>query len=59
MKRYLTLTFLLLSIIILIVGFRLDVRWNGILSWGLALICFIFAAYFAKYIPNDQDNKKT
>lgn len=54
MKRYLTLFFFILSIIVIIVGFRFDVRWNGIVSWGLATICLIFAAVFTKYIPNKK-----
>lgn len=58
MKRYLTVFFIILSIVVLFFGFRLDVRWNGILSWGLAFICLICAMYFTKYIPNDE-NKHT
>lgn len=57
MKRYLTATFLILSVIILIIGFRIDVRWNGIVAWGLTFISLIFAAYFTKYIP-DKNAKK-
>ncbi len=59
MKRYLTLAFIILSILILIIGLRFDVRWNGIVSWGLAFICLIFATYFSKYIPNDNQSKKS
>lgn len=58
MKRYLTGTFLALSLIILVIGFQFDFRWNGIVAWGLALICCILAAYFTKYIPNKKINKK-
>ena len=54
MKRYLTTAFLILSIIIIIIGLQIDVRWNGIASWGLAFISLIFAAYFTKYIPNKK-----
>jgi len=57
-KRYLTAIFLILSIIILMVGLRIDVRWNGIVSWGLVFICLIFSAYFTKYIPNHKSKKK-
>ncbi|MGM8366208.1 hypothetical protein ACLIBG_12130 [Virgibacillus sp. W0181] len=57
MKRYLTAIFIGISILILIIGLRIDVRWNGIVSWGLGFICLIFAAYFTKYIPNDKDKK--
>lgn len=56
MKRYLTAAFIILSIIILIIGLRIDVRWNGIVSWGLSLISLLCAAYFTKYIPNEKDN---
>lgn len=58
MKRYLTTIFLLLSIIILVIGLRMDVRWNGIASWGLSFISLLFAAYFTKYIPNKKENSK-
>ncbi|WP_330949386.1 hypothetical protein [Virgibacillus sp. MG-45] len=54
MKRYLTSIFLLLTAIILFVGLRLDFRWGGIATWGLAVISLIFAAYFTKYIPNEK-----
>lgn len=57
MKRYLTAIFILLSLIIIIIGLQIDVRWNGIASWGLAFICLIFATYFAKYIPDKKDSK--
>ncbi|WP_284141696.1 hypothetical protein [Virgibacillus sp. LDC-1] len=58
MKRYLTSIFLLLTAIILFVGLRLDFRWGGIATWGLAVISLIFAAYFTKYIPNEKEPKK-
>lgn len=54
MKRYLTAIFILFSILSIIIGYRFDVRWNGIVSWGLALIFLIFAAFFTKYIPDNQ-----
>lgn len=54
MKRYLSLLFLILSVVILFVGLRMDVRWNGIASWGLSFISLIFAAYFTKFIPNER-----
>lgn len=57
MKRYLTITFIILSLLIIIFGLRIDVRWNGILSWGLAFICLILATYFTKYIPDKNDHK--
>lgn len=59
MKRYLTGVFLLLSAIILIVGLRIDVYWNGIASWGLSFISLLFAAYFTKYIPDEKKSKKS
>lgn len=58
MKRYLTAIFVGLSIIAIIVGFQLDVRWNGVFSWGLAFILLLFAAYFTKYIANDSTKKE-
>lgn len=58
MKRYLTATFLMLSVIILIIGLRIDVRWNGIIAWGLTFISLIFAAYFTKYIPDKKNKEK-
>lgn len=58
MKRYLTAIFIILSIAILIIGLRIDVRWNGIMSWGLAFIFLLCAAYFTKYIPNDDKQEK-
>lgn len=57
MKRYFTSVFLVLSVIILIVGLRMDFRWNGVVSWSLVIVCLIFAAYFTKYIPNKKNKK--
>lgn len=57
MKRYLTAICIGLSIISVIVSFRFDVRWNGIVAWGLAFTFLLFAAYFTKYIPNDKKEK--
>ena len=58
LKRYLTSFFIILSVLILLIGLKIDVRWNGIASWGLAFICLIFATYFTKYIPNEKSDKK-
>ncbi|GIO24349.1 hypothetical protein [Oceanobacillus sp. J11TS1] len=58
MKRYLTLIFFGLSIIILYVGGKLQIYWSGIAAWGLALISLAFAAYFSKYIPNKNTSSK-
>ncbi|HLR81149.1 MAG TPA: hypothetical protein VK119_11360 [Bacillota bacterium] len=55
MKRYLTFIFIFLSVVILVVGLRMDFQWNGVVAWGLSFICFILAAYFTKYIPDDQN----
>lgn len=55
MKRYLTAIFICLSILSVVIGFRFDVRWNGIMSWGFAFILLIFAAYFTKYISDDHN----
>ncbi|WP_088051076.1 hypothetical protein [Virgibacillus dakarensis] len=57
MKRYLSTMFLILSALILIIGLRFDYQWSGIASWGLSLVCLIFAAYFTKYIPNEKREK--
>lgn len=58
MKQYLTYIFIALSIFAVIVSFQFDVRWNGIVAWGLATIFLLFAAYFVKYIPEDQGQKR-
>lgn len=57
MKRYLTSIFIGISILSVMIGFRFDVRWNGIVSWGLACIFLLLAAYFTKYIPNEKENR--
>lgn len=57
LKRYLTYAFIGIGVLSVIIGFSFDVRWNGIISWGLALIFFLFAAYFTKYIPNDEEDE--
>jgi len=55
MKRFLTAIFIGLSILSVVISFRFDVRWNGIVAWGLAIIFLLFAAYFTKYIPNNKE----
>ncbi|HLR09006.1 MAG TPA: hypothetical protein VK136_07120 [Bacillota bacterium] len=57
MKRYLSLVFLVLSIVIIIFGLRIDFRYNGVVAWGLTLICLSCAAYFTKYIPNEKQKR--
>lgn len=57
-KRYLSTFFLILSAIILIVGLRINLQWSGIAAWGLSFISLIFAAYYTKYIPNDEKDEK-
>lgn len=54
MKRYLTAIFIVFGILSVVIGFQFNVRWNGMIAWGLALIFFIFAAYFTKYISEDK-----
>lgn len=54
MKRYLSLIFVGLGIIILVVGLTINVYWSGMVAWGLTFVCFMFAAYFTKYIPNEK-----
>lgn len=56
-KKYLTVIFVMLSLIILFVGYRSTVRGAGIVTWGLVLICLIIAAYFTKYIPDPKEEK--
>ncbi|MEN2769244.1 hypothetical protein [Ornithinibacillus xuwenensis] len=58
MKRYLTLIFLAIGALVLIFGLRIDSQWTGAASWGLTLICLIFAAYYTKYIPDEKRTKK-
>ncbi|WP_047983181.1 hypothetical protein [Ornithinibacillus californiensis] len=58
MKRYLTAIFLGISAMILVFGLRIDLQWTGAVTWGLTLICLLFAAYFTKYIPDEKQNKK-
>lgn len=54
MKKYLSLIFILLGLIILIIGLKINVYWSGMVAWGLTFICLMFAAYFTKYIPNEK-----
>ncbi len=58
MKRYLTAIFIGISIISVIISFSFNVRWNGIVAWGLAFIFLLFAAFFTKYIPNEKEECK-
>lgn len=53
MKRYLSMSFLILSAIILLIGLPIDTYWSGAVTWGLALLSLIAATYFTKYIPKD------
>lgn len=50
MKPYLTYFFIILSIIAIIVSYQFDVRWNGIVAWGLAFFLLTLATYFTKFI---------
>ncbi len=54
MKRYLTTIFILITMITIMIGYSIDVRWNGIVAWSLAIIFLIFAAYFTKFIPEKK-----
>ncbi|WP_152656161.1 hypothetical protein [Oceanobacillus sp. CFH 90083] len=58
MKRYLTLILFVLSILIIYIGAKLQLYWSGVVAWGLALVCLIFAVYYSKYIPNEKASKK-
>lgn len=57
MKRYFTTILVLISMAIVFIGVTADVRWGGIVSWAIALILLGFAAYYTKYIPNQDKNK--
>ncbi|HLS20547.1 MAG TPA: hypothetical protein VK056_02660 [Bacillota bacterium] len=54
MKRYLSIIFIGIGIIILIIGLQINVYWSGMVAWGLTFICLMFAAYFTKYIPDKK-----
>ncbi|TQS76450.1 hypothetical protein DX933_00995 [Ornithinibacillus gellani] len=54
MKRYLSAIFLVITALLLIFGLRIDTQWSGIVTWGLAFLLLIAAAYFTKYIPNEK-----
>lgn len=58
MKRYLSLIFVVFGILSVIISLQFDVRWNGIVGWGLAVIFLSFAIYFTKYIPSDTPQKE-
>lgn len=58
MKRYLTAIFIAISILTLIVGLQFDAIWSGVVSWGLVVVFLGFAAFFTKYIPNDEEEKR-
>ncbi|SFE34709.1 hypothetical protein SAMN05216238_11354 [Lentibacillus persicus] len=58
MKRYLTAIFIGISAVVLIIGLGVDLYWSGIAAWGITVICLIFAVYFTKYIPNDENDEK-
>lgn len=58
MKRYLSFSFVLLSILTIVIGYRFDVRWAGIVTWTFVIILLFFAAFFTKYISNDKDGGK-
>ncbi|TFJ92323.1 hypothetical protein [Lentibacillus salicampi] len=58
MKRHLTAIFILITGIVLIIGMGVDLYWSGIASWGIAVVCLMFAVYFTKYIPNDKNDKQ-
>lgn len=50
MKAYLTYVFIFLSIVAVIISYQFDVRWNGIVAWGLAVILLGIATFFTKYL---------
>lgn len=58
MKRYLTFIFVILSMITIIIGYRFDVRWAGMVTWIFVIILLLLAAYFTKYISSDKNGGK-
>lgn len=48
----------MLSALIIYIGSKVEVYWSGIVAWGLALICLVFAAYYSRYIPNEKEQDK-
>lgn len=58
LKRYFTAILIGLSGIIILIGINLDLYWSGIVSWGLAIVLLLLAAYYTKYIPNEKKHKK-
>lgn len=54
MKKYLTYIFIGIGILVLVIGLRMEARWSGMVTWGLATIFFILSAYFTKNIPSDK-----
>ncbi|HLQ72074.1 MAG TPA: hypothetical protein VK142_09750 [Bacillota bacterium] len=58
MKRYVTLILFMISIVVIVVGLRVDVIWNGIATWGIVFILLIVAAYYTKYIPDKKERRK-
>lgn len=58
MKRYLTLFFIGLSILIIVIGLSMNLYWSGMVAWGLAIICLLLAMYFTKYIPDKKKDTK-
>lgn len=57
MKRYLSATFVILSIITIFIGYRSDERWSGIVTWGFVFVFLLLAAYFTKFIPNKKSEE--
>lgn len=58
MRRYGTMIFVMLGMLSVMISFQFDVRWNGIVAWGLAVIFFSLAAYYTKYIPSDEQGQR-
>lgn len=58
-KRYLSVIFIALSIVTVILGHVIDFYWSGVVAWGIGVVLLILAAYFTKFIPNDNKKNKT
>lgn len=57
MKRYLSAVFIIISVITIFIGYRSDARWSGMITWGLVLIFLLLAAYFTKFIQNNEEKE--
>jgi len=59
MQRYFSLLFVCLGILSVVISLQFNVRWNGIVGWGLAVIFFSLAIFFTKYIPENKQEEES